>query len=316
MKTNKKGETMTKAMKRDEYIKHVADTLVKEMEKSGTNFIMPYVEQGMPTKLGNIGQKNQYYRGGNVWWLLLNRKVNKYKSNVWGTARQIKAKGGEILPDQYATQVYFYKPYEYETTAKRNSVNHKKGDKKTASAVYMAFFWVYNMDQTTLAEKYLKQADGANTYENVEQYVANTGAIVEDGYDQCFYSPTKDMIGMVDKKFFNKTGSSNATENYYSTLLHELTHWTGHKDRCNRDLANRFGDSAYAFEELIAEFGAALQCCLLGITNKPKKESAQYLKSWISKIKDDPQAIFKAMSLADKAVSFIEKKQEEVKIAA
>ena len=144
------------AMKRDEYIKHVANELVKEMEKSGTNFIMPYVEDGMPIKLSSIGKKNQHYRGGNVWWLLLKKKVKRYKSNVWGTANQIKANGGEILPDQYATQVYFYKPYEYETTAKRNSANHKKGDKKTTSAVYMAFFWVYNMDQTTLAKKILK----------------------------------------------------------------------------------------------------------------------------------------------------------------
>ena len=304
------------AMKRDEYIKHVANELVKEMEKSGTNFIMPYVEDGMPIKLSSIGSKDPYYRGGNVWWLLLKKKVEKYKSNVWGTANKIKSLGGEILDDQYATQIYFYKPYQYETTAKRNSANHKKGDKKVANAVYMTFKWVYNMDQTTLAKKYLKLGDGAKSNVDVEKYVANTGAIIEDDHDHCFYSPTKDMIGMVNKKFFNKTGSSNATENYYSTLLHELTHWTAHKDRCNRDLSGRFGDSSYAFEELIAEFGAALQCCLLGITNKPKKESAQYLKSWISKIKDDPQAIFKAMSLADKAVAFIEKQQEEVKKAA
>ena len=259
-------------LKRDEYIKHVADTLVKEMEKSGTNFIMPFIEDGMPVKLSKIGQKNPYYRGGNVWWLNLNKRAYKYKTNVWGTAKQIKDKGGEILEKEKskATQVYFYKPYDYETTAKRNSANHKKGDKKTASAVYMAFFWVYNMSQTTLANKYLKLGDGAKTDQEEEKYVNNTGAIIENGYDQCFYSPSRDIIGMVDKKFFNKTGTSNATENYYSTLLHELTHWTAHKDRCNRDLSGRFGDSAYAFEELVAEFGAALQCCLLGITNKPK----------------------------------------------
>ena len=60
----------------------------------------------------------------------------------------------------------------------------------------------------------------------------------------------------------------------------------------------------------------ALQCCILGVTNKPKKESAQYIKSWVSKIKDDPKALFKAISLADKAVAYIEKKQEKVQLAA
>ena len=100
-----------------------------------------------------------------------------------------------------------------------------------------------------------------------------------------FMAPTKDMIGMVNKKFFNKTGSSNATENYYSTLLHELTHWTAHKDRCNRDLSGRFGDSSYAFEELIAEFGAALQCCLLGITNNLKRNQHNILKAGLVRSK-------------------------------
>ena len=62
-KITKKGETMTRAMKREEYIKHFADSFIKEIETAGTNFIMPYVEDGMPIKLNNIGQKNQYYRG-------------------------------------------------------------------------------------------------------------------------------------------------------------------------------------------------------------------------------------------------------------
>lgn len=33
---------------------------------------------------------------------------------------------------------------------------------------------------------------------------------------------------------------------YYAVLLHELTHWTGHKNRCDRDLTSRFGKEAYA----------------------------------------------------------------------
>jgi antirestriction protein ArdC len=74
-----------------------------------------------------------------------------------------------------------------------------------------------------------------------------------------------------------------------------------------------FGDDSYAFEELVAEIGAAVQCCILGITSTPKKESAQYLKSWIKRIKDDPDALFKASAKANQAVKFIEELQENKK---
>ena len=47
---------------------------------------------------------------------------------------------------------------------------------------------------------------------------------------------------------------------YYATALHELAHWTAQPRRCNRDLGRRFGDDAYAAEELIAEMGAAFLC--------------------------------------------------------
>jgi antirestriction protein ArdC len=40
---------------------------------------------------------------------------------------------------------------------------------------------------------------------------------------------------------------------FYGVAFHELGHWTGHKSRLNRNLKHRFGERAYAAEELIAE---------------------------------------------------------------
>ena len=172
------------------------------------------------------------------------------------------------------------------------------------------------MDQTTLADKYKGEVgEGAGNKANVESYVANTKAIINHGGDRCFYRPDADYIQMVEKYQFNSTNNSTATQNYYSVLLHELTHWTGHKSRVNRDLSGTFGDDSYAFEELIAEMGAAVQCCMLGVTSKPKKESAQYIDSWKNKIKEEPDTIIKVMSAVNKAVSYLDKLQE-VKVAA
>jgi len=36
---------------------------------------------------------------------------------------------------------------------------------------------------------------------------------------------------------------------------HEAGHWTGHPDRLARSFGKRFGDQAYAFEELVALSG-------------------------------------------------------------
>jgi antirestriction protein ArdC len=55
---------------------------------------------------------------------------------------------------------------------------------------------------------------------------------------------------------------------YCATRAHELIHWTGHPDRLAREFGQRFGDSAYAFEELVAELGAAFVCADLGIATK------------------------------------------------
>jgi antirestriction protein ArdC len=103
---------------------------------------------------------------------------------------------------------------------------------------------------------------------------------------------------------------------YYSTLLHELTHWTGHETRCKRDLENSFGSEKYAREELVAECGAALLCMSLGVEKQPTPEHAKYLNSWMQAIKDDYKAIYSAMSQAQKAVDYLEGLQAEQTIAA
>jgi antirestriction protein ArdC len=88
-------------------------------------------------------------------------------------------------------------------------------------------------------------------------------------------------------------------------LLHELTHWTGHETRCNRQLGKRFGDGAYAMEELVAELGAAFLCADLQITDEPRADHAQYLSHWLTILKADKKALFTAASKASEAAAFL-----------
>ena len=110
---------------------------------------------------------------------------------------------------------------------------------------------------------------------------------------------------MPPREAFTGTVTSSPTESYFSTLCHELTHWTSVETRCNRQLGKRFGDEAYAMEELIAELGAAFLCADLGISDAPRADHAQYLTTWLSVLKADKKAIFTAASKASQAVDFL-----------
>jgi antirestriction protein ArdC len=141
--------------------------------------------------------------------------------------------------------------------------------------------------------------------EQAEAFVAATGAAIHHGGSRAFYRPATDSIHLPPRDAFIGTPTSSPAESYFSTLLHELTHWTSAEPRCNRQLGKRFGDQAYAVEELIAELGAAFLSADLHITAAPRADHAQYLASWLAVLKADKKAIFAAASKASEANAFL-----------
>jgi antirestriction protein ArdC len=92
-------------------------------------------------------------------------------------------------------------------------------------------------------------------------------------------------------------------DHFYGTIFHELTHWTAHKSRLNRDLKNRFGSRKYGAEELIAELGAAFLCAEFGFDGDLRH--AGYIGHWIELLKADKRAFFTACSQASKAADYL-----------
>ena len=124
-------------------------------------------------------------------------------------------------------------------------------------------------------------------------------ADLRHGGNQAYYSPASDHIQMPPFAAF----AENVP--YYSTLAHEHTHWTAPAARCDRELGKRFGDNAYAAEELIAELGAAFTCAHLGLSTEPREDHAQYIQSWLKVLKADNKAIFTAASKAQQATDWL-----------
>lgn len=138
----------------------------------------------------------------------------------------------------------------------------------------------------------------AKTQAQVNTLVEACGVRVEQAYqDRAFYSPLRDQIVLPQAQQFRTEAD------YWSTLLHELVHSTGHATRLNREgitsSSRRFGDPVYAFEELVAELGSAFMCAQLGVFGDVQHDS--YLEHWLKVLREDKRALFRAAKQAREA---------------
>jgi antirestriction protein ArdC len=218
--------------------------------------------------------------------------MSGFKSPFWGTYKQWLSIGAKINKDQFSNyqSIVFYAPVK---TA-------KKQDNEEKQQVYklMRYFRVYNAEQVTgFQAPALPVQRVFNDVASIEALTVKSGAKLQFGGDRAYYSPSQDYIAMPHKTQFNSEAS------YYATLLHELSHWSGHKSRLDRDLSGRFGNEAYAAEELIAELSAAFLCARFSITGELRHSS--YIASWLRVLKNDNKAIFKAAALAQKSADYL-----------
>lgn len=281
-------------------VQEIANKVIKRMEELGDDWIKPFHDRG---KLGgnlalphNLSGRN--YSGINLFILTM---FNEFGSNTWATYKQINEAGGQVLKGEKASTVFYYGSH-ITTKTDDNGNTHNEGYK------FLKTFSVFNIEQTTLEADKIKiimnrkPKNLVERIEDVEKYIANTQAkVVLNTRGRCFYVPEEDYINMSPLDSWKATPDQTKQEAYYSTLLHELVHWTGNKKR-----KDRFEKLSYAEEELVAELGSAILSAMLGISKKPSDQHAKYLNNWIQAIKDKPKALFDAVAHSQKAISFIE----------
>jgi len=170
---------------------------------------------------------------------------------------------------------------------------------------------VFNCEQIDgLPERYipampLEPEASSARIDRADAFVTATGATIVHKGERACYIPSADRIEMPRHSLFRDTETSTAAEGYYATLLHELVHWSSPTQRCDRELGKRFGDEAYAREELVAEIGAAFLCADLGIAIEPRPDHAAYIHAWLKILKSDKRAVFSAAALAQKAADWL-----------
>ncbi|WP_050385873.1 ArdC family protein [Bradyrhizobium pachyrhizi] len=281
---------------------HLTDRIVAAIEAGAGPWQMPWHRGSGGRHPVNIASGNKY-RGVNVLALWVEAQVTGYGSHVWGTYRQWAEKGASVRKGQKASYIVFYRQTEVE--AGDDAENESK------SRVFARAAPVFNAEQVDGSPQVTPAAPVEDLHD-VDGFVARTGAKIVHGGNRACFVPKLDEIHMPRRELFTGSATSTPTEAYYSTLLHELTHWTALPHRCDRDLSGRFGTDSYAMEELVAELGAAFLCAELGIAVEPRADHAQYLAHWLNVLKADKRAIFTAASKAGEALSFLQSERPAI----
>jgi antirestriction protein ArdC len=218
-----------------------------------------------------------------------------YRTPRYLTFKQALELGGHVREGERGTKVYFVKQLEVKEGADDNS--------PTRLIPMMREYTVFNVDQcdglpdsvTTGKPMLVRNPDKRDDL--ADQFLRSTLADIREGHGEAYYVPSRDFISMPAFEAFK------GADHFYATVFHELSHWTAHKSRLDRDLKNRFGSRNYGVEELIAELGAAFLCAEFGFDGDLRH--AGYIANWIELLKADKRAFFTACSQASKAADYL-----------
>jgi len=278
-------------MKRDLYAE-VSARIIAELEADAAPWIKPW----SATPGANVpcnAVSNRPYSGCNV-ILLWMAKAAGYRTPRFLTFKQALELGGHVRKGERGTRVYFVKRLEIRDDA----------DEAPARLVpMMREYTVFNVDQcdglpdSVTTGKPMRVRNPDTRDDLADEFLRSTGADIREGHGEAFYVPSRDFISMPAFDAFK------GADQFYATTFHELTRWTGHKSRLDRDLKNRFGSRSYGAEELIAELGAAFLCAEFGFDGDLRH--AGYIAHWIELLKADKRAFFTACSQASKAADYL-----------
>jgi len=274
---------------RDLY-QEITNTIVAQLEAGTVPWVKPWRDKGGMVEAGlpyNAVTKRQY-NGINVPILWGTGGAKGYAGGGWLTFNQARKAGGMVRKGERGTMIVF-----------AQQVTRENDDGKTRSFPILKSFTVFHVSQCDGLPDDVNAIPETPKVEpdHVLDWVCRAGARVEHGGNRAFYTTARDHIQMPMKKDFRDA------ESYAATLLHEATHWSGGPARLNRTFGKRFGDDAYAAEELVAEIGAAFLCGRLGI--RGQLQHADYIASWLKVLRNDKRAIFTAASAASKAADYL-----------
>lgn len=300
-------------MKTDIY-ERVTNKIIADLEQGGLTWRKPWSAANMDGKITKpLRHNGMPYNGINILMLWAASIEAGHLSPYWMTFKQAKELGAHVKKGERGNLVV------YANTITKTE-EQDDGSEEARTIPFLKGYSVFNVEQIEgLPEHYYSRPEPIIAPEqriaHAESFFSKTGADIRHGGNSAHYSGGSDHVQM---PFFETFRSPEA---YYATLAHELTHWTKHPKRLDREFGRkRWGDEGYACEELVAELGAAFLCSDLDLSPEPRADHAAYIQSWLKVLKEDKRAIFSAAAHAQRAADFLHALQshseEQAEVAA
>ena len=336
----------------DRALDRFAEMMIEKIKTLQGDWKKPWFTEGALQWPKNLSGRE--YNGMNALMLMMHCENQGYKLPVFctfdrvtglnyskdkqGAKTQATDKNGEQLPQvsvnkgekSFPVFITTYSVVEKESKERIKWEDYKQlsDEEKGKYNVYpkLQVYNVFNVDQTNLKKarpelynkleqdnqttRQIKDGD-SYTFPAMDRMIEQNEWIcpIKPVYgDQAYYSISKNEIVIPEKKQF-KDG-----ESFYTNLAHEMTHSTGAENQLGRLKPTSFGSKEYAREELVAELSAALVAQRYGMTKNLKEDSASYLKSWLSSLKESPEFIKTTLVDVKKASGMITKCIDDIQM--
>ena len=279
----------------------VTDKIVQAIEKGAGEFVMPWHRFGPSIGRPTNAVTGLQYRGVNIVALWGEATITGYGSGHWASYKQWQNAGAQVRKGEAGSTIVFFRELEPGDEGEARGPGEELPRRLIARASR-----VFNAEQVD-GWKHLPPVtrEPMVVLEKVDALVTATGGTVRHEGQSAFYDRRDDVIMLPPRERFTGTPTSSPLESYYATLLHELTHWSGAAHRLDREFGRKFGDSAYAMEELVADLGSAFLCADLAVTCEPRPDHAAYLQLWLTLLKQDARVIFTTARLANRASDYL-----------
>jgi len=273
----------------------ITNAIIARLEAGVRPWRQPWTGTPVSRPLRSCGTP---YRGMNVFWLWMVAEAQGFSSPYWMTYNQAQSIGAQVRKGEVSTVAIFYRAYVASVD------DHDTGDSRDETRRVLKSFRVFNASQIdglparyfpveTVAPRSSECATAADAM------LSRVPATIREG-GGAWYDRAADAITIPPRTAFL------SPEHRCATLAHELAHWTGHASRLDRSFGARFGDSAYAMEELVAELAAAMVGADLGIPADHLDDHASYIATWLQMLKADPRAILTAAAKAEAAAAYLQ----------
>ncbi len=295
--------------------KKIVDKIIKNMEKG---YVFQEWSWNRNALLPHNALSNIKYQGINRLNLSFEAIEKGYKDPRWLTFKQATDKGYKVKSEAKGVlcEKWIWEKREKVKNPETGEIElDEEGNEKIVvdplKVPKISFFYLFNASQIEGIPEYIEPQKNSNQSEIIsvaEKFINSSECpIREVAQEKAYYSPREDKIILPPKEYFK------SDEAFLGTLLHEMSHSTGSKERLDRDIINIFGTEKYAIEELTAELSCVFLEAELGLNiDFTRQDHINYFSSWIRALKDDPNELYKVCSNASSSCNRLMENYEKV----